>query len=123
MLPGSRLLYNFQAEKYLTKEANMGSLAGDFRRKNDADTGKTASAGQFRYTRMTAGLLQDVIWENATHENLPGSALSYRTENPYFNWQKAPQNYLSSPIKVKNDLWKLPSVLNAKNMSGALDAR
>jgi hypothetical protein len=123
VFPGSRLFYNVQAEKFLTKEANMGSLAGDFRRRDDPDTGKSLAAGQFRYTRLTSGLLQDTIWENATHETLPGSQLSYKTENPWYNWQKAPQAYNASPITVKNALWKLPTVLNARNMSGALDTR
>lgn len=123
VLPGNRLFYNVQAEKFLSREANLGSLAGDMRRKHDHDTGKNASVGQFRYTRMTAGMMQDTIWENATHETLPGSALSYKTENPYYNWQKAPQTYNAKAIRVKNDLWKMPSVLNARNMSGALDAR
>ncbi|CUG88641.1 transmembrane protein, putative [Bodo saltans] len=123
VFPGTRLFYNVQAEKWLSKEANMGSLAGDMRRKDDVDTNKTKAAGQFRYTRMTAGMLQDIIWENATHETRPGSQTSYKVDNPWYNWQKAPQAYNEAPIRVKNDLWKMPSVLNARNMSGALDAR
>jgi hypothetical protein len=123
VMPGNRLFYNVQSEKYLSREATFGSLAGDLRRKNDQDTGKNASVAQFRYVRLTTGLLQDTIWENATHENLPGSSLSYKVNNPYYNWQKAAQAYNAEAIKVKNDLWSLPSVLNARNMSGVLDAR
>lgn len=123
ILAGNRLFYNVLAEKQLNREANWGSLSGDLQRRNDPDTHKTAQVSQFRYVRLTAGMLQDTVWENATHETLPLTGMSLKVNNPYFNWQKAPQNYNAAPIKVKNDLWSMPSVLSAQMRSGVLDAR
>lgn len=123
ILCGNRMFFNFLAAKDLRNEAQWGSLAGDLRKKTDPDTNKTLEASQFRYVRHTTGMLQDTIWENATHDTLPATARSKKIPNPYFNWMKAPQNYLESPIRVKNDLWEMPTVLDSRMRSGVLDAR
>lgn len=123
VLSGMRNFYNFQASKQLTREAQWGSLTGNLNHRNDPDTYRTSTLSQFRYIRLTSGMLQDTVWENATHETLPLHNMSRMIANPYYNWQKAPQTYNPEPIVFKNSLWKLPSVLDARMRSGVLDSR
>jgi len=123
ILPGMRNFYNFQASKALGREAQWGSLAGSLHHRNDPDSYRTSTMAQFRYVRLTSGMLQDTVWENATHDNLPLHNMSRKLDNPFFNWQKAPQNYNPQPITFKNSMWSLPSVLDARMRSGVLDAR
>ncbi|EPY34621.1 hypothetical protein STCU_01481 [Strigomonas culicis] len=121
VMSGTRLFYSYQANKELQRQAAWGSLAPDLRHRVDPDTNRSASVAQFRYLRLTSGPLQDTIWNNIPHENLPLHRTGKMVPNPYFNWQKAPQNYNDKPYKVKNDLWQLPQVLDSRMRSGAMD--
>ncbi|CCW59571.1 unnamed protein product [Phytomonas sp. EM1] len=118
---GTRFFYSYLADRDLQRQAAWGSLAPDLQHRVDPDTNRNNSASQFRYLRITSGHLQNTIWENATHENLPLWRSGKKYPNPYFNWQKAPQNFMDKPYKVKNDLWELPDVMSAKMRSGAQD--
>lgn len=121
VLSGTRLFYAFQASQEAARQAQLGSLTPDLRHRVDPDTHKNTSVAQFRYFRATSGTLQDTVWENACHENMPLYRQGRKYRNPYFNWQKAPQNYNEKPYRVKNDLWSLPQVMDAQMRSGALD--
>ncbi|AAZ10550.1 uncharacterized protein TEOVI_000793400 [Trypanosoma equiperdum] len=112
ILPGMRLFYSFQANRETQRQANWGSLAPVLEHRVDPDTNRNASVAASRYMRITQGPLQDTIWANATHENLPFHRYGMKLPNPYYNWQKAPQGYNSKPYRFKNDLWDLPNVLN-----------
>ncbi|KAH9599017.1 hypothetical protein LSM04_005882 [Trypanosoma melophagium] len=121
ILSGNRLFYSFQANREIDRQASWGSLAPVLAHRVDPDTNRNASVAQFRYFRLTSGTLQDTIWENATHENLPFCRAGMRLPNPYFNWQKAPQTYNAKPYVRKNDLWDMPQVLNAQMRSSTMD--
>ncbi|EKF33103.1 hypothetical protein MOQ_003036 [Trypanosoma cruzi marinkellei] len=118
---GNRLFYSFEANKELNRQANWGSLMPVLAHRVDPDTNRNASAAQFRYFRITSGTMQDTIWENAVHENLPLARFALRLPNPYFNWQKAPQAYNDKPYLRKNDLWEMPQVMNAQMCSSTMD--
>lgn len=121
IVSGSRLFYSYIANQETVRQAAWGSLAPNMKHRVDPDTHKNESAGQFRYFRITSGTLQNTIWENATHENLPLMRSGKMIPNPYFNWQKAPQNYNDKPWKAKNDMWEMPQVLGSQLRSGAMD--
>lgn len=121
VLSGNRLFYSFQANKEINRQANWGSLMPVLAHRVDPDTNRNASVAQFRYYRITSGTLQDTIWENATHDNLPLFRFALRMPNPYFNWQKAPQAYNKKPYSSKNDLWEMPQVISAQMASSAMD--
>lgn len=121
ILPGTRLFYSYLANQQADREAGFGSLTPRLKRRVDPDTNRNESVAQFRHHRITTGELQNTVWENATHENYPLARTGIKIPNPYFNWKKAPQTYEKKPFKVKNDLWELPEVLNARMRSGVLD--
>lgn len=121
VFPGMRNFFNFQAEKAMVKEAQWGSLAPDLSRRTDPDTNKPGHLSQFRYVRLTAGLLQEPVWDNLTPENFPGHSYGKKIDNPYYNWQRAPQTYNKEKLTTKNMLWSLPQVLPAQMRAGALD--
>lgn len=118
ILPGTRLFYSYLANQQADRDAGMGSLAPKLKRRVDPDTNRTESAAQFRNFRVTTGELQNTVWENATHETLPLHHSGMKLPNPYYNWQKAPQTYDKVKIKVKNDLWEIPTVMSAKTLAG-----
>ncbi|RNF20578.1 uncharacterized protein Tco025E_03705 [Trypanosoma conorhini] len=118
---GNRLFYSFQANKEINRQANWGSLMPVLAHRVDPDTNRNASVAQFRYFRITSGTMQDTIWENAVHENLPLYRRALRLPNPYFNWQKAPQTYNDRPYVSKNDLWEMPQVMSAQMRSSTMD--
>lgn len=117
ILPGTRLFYSYLANQQADRDAGFGSLAPKLKRRVDPDTNRTESAAQFRHYRVTTGELQNTIWENATHETLPVHHSGMKLPNPYYNWKKAPQTYSKERIKVKNDLWEIPSVISAKTLA------
>lgn len=121
ILSGNRLFYSYLANQQADREAGFGSLTPRLKRRVDPDTNRNESVAQYRYFRITNGELQNTVWENAVHENLPLVRTGIKIQNPYFNWKKAPQTYEEKPYKVKNDLWKLPQVLDVRMRSGALD--
>nr|CCC89883.1 unnamed protein product [Trypanosoma congolense IL3000] len=113
ILPGMRLFYSFEAKRELQRQANWGSLAPVLEHRVDPDTNRNESVAQSPYFRITSGSLQDTIWANATHENLPFRRYGTQLRNPYYNWQKARQGYNSKAHRNKNDLWELPNVLKS----------
>eukprot|EP00796_Vickermania_ingenoplastis_P000880 gene880-509_t len=121
ILSGSRLFYSYLSNQASDREAGFGSLTPRLKRRVDPDTNRTEAAAQFRYFRITTGELQNTVWENAVHQNIPLHHSGIKLPNPYFNWKKAPQTYNEKPIKVKNDMWELPPVLSARMRAGALD--
>lgn len=121
ILPGNRLFYSYLANQAVDREAGFGSLAPQLKRRVDPDTNRNESVAQFRYFRITTGELQNTVWENAVHENMPLARGALRIPNPYYNWKKAPQTYEAKRVTVKNELWQLPPVLDARLRSGALD--
>lgn len=118
---GTRLFYSYMANQESTRQAAWGTLAPNLKHRVDPDTHKNESVGQFQLFRITSGTLQNTIWENASHDNVPFLKSGKKFPNPYFNWQKAAQNFNDKPWKVKNDMWQMPTVLNEHVRSGATD--
>jgi len=123
VMPGNRLFYNFLAEKDLNRQSNFGSLAGTLKRRADSDTGKMEGVHQNKYVRNLNGALQDSMWDNLTPDLMPLHRGGRKIPNPYFNWQKAVQGTHANRLERKNDLWKLPPVMDGRMLSGAMDAR
>lgn len=123
VMPGNRLFYNFLAEKDLNRQSNFGSLAGTLKRRADPDTGKMEGVHQYKYVQSMNGTFQNIMWDNLTPDTMPLHKAGRKIPNPYFNWQKAAQGYHSSKLERKNDMWKLPPVMDARMMSGAMDRR
>ncbi|KAG8345596.1 hypothetical protein ERJ75_001433300 [Trypanosoma vivax] len=123
ILPGNRLFYSTQANKEINRQANWGSLMPVLAHRVDPDTNRNASVAQSRYIRIASGTLQDTIWANATHENIPFWRCSMRLPNPYFNWKKAKPGSEGKSLKYKNDLWELPQVLDAQTRSSQNDLK
>lgn len=117
-LSGNRMYYSVQANKASQLDAGRGSLAPQMRHLVDPDTNHNESVAQFKYFRISSGLMQNTVWENATPENLPLYRPGVKFPNPYYNWRKAPQNYNAQPCRVKNDIWSMPNVLTAGARAG-----
>lgn len=119
ILSGTRLFYSYLANQHADREAGFGSLAPRLKRRVDPDTNRTESVAQFRHYRITTGEMQNTVWDNAQHETLPLHRTGMKLPNPYYNWKKAPQTYEKEKVKVKNGIWTLPSVLNARVLAVA----
>lgn len=117
---GMRQMMNFLASQQIDREARYGSLMPESYHRVDGDSNKDERIGQFRYFRLTVGQLQESVWETGGHDYIPMYAGARMIPDPYWNWQKAKQGY-GDKIKFKNDMWKLPSVIDARMMSGAMD--
>ena len=119
--PSKAALKHNNLSRFMEPERRIGTLVPDLGRNIDSDNGMPFFATNFPNIHLGQGQMQDVTTENAPFDCLPVSRRNKVIPNPWFNWQKAPQEYRDRPFMYKNDLWELPDVLSARMRAGAME--
>jgi hypothetical protein len=119
--PGTIMTLGFLNYLENDKFARYGSLMPELERRINPDTNRPLWAEQYEYFRISHSDIIPQLWKHGGPDYIPGREQNIKMRNPWYNWQKAAQGDNTAPVRYKNQLFEMPSVLTAHVISGASD--
>jgi hypothetical protein len=122
---GSVLAMNYQNGLTNDRDGRLGNLMPELERRIDPDTDRAFWVSTRPFIRLAHGRAYDPDTPDAVvhmgHDYLPFREMNLQIRSPYYNWQKASQEFKDSPMRYKSQTFKLPNPLEARVLSGAMD--